>query len=88
MSTKRKNPYQRLKEIGMEWANKIKYAHTKTMFYYPKSRLSEKWELRDLFERTAAAEQLGYEVVLEATDLGLEVKYRKKAPDVPWEFRP
>ena len=41
------------------------------------------WKLLDLYERTKAAEQLGYDVQIVAGDDGLSVYYKKKVPDVP-----
>ncbi len=57
------------------------------MFLYQKDRLTEGWELRSLWERAAAGEQLGYEVQLKATPEGLVVEYIKKLPNTPWEVR-
>lgn len=83
----RVNPYTRLKGICKKYADEVRYPHTRNMWHYPKSRLKEGWTLTDLWERTAAAEQLGYDVVLEAQDKGLLVKYVKKRPRVPWELQ-
>ena len=84
---KPKNPYQRLLDDIKDWCRKMKYRHEKTMWLYPKSRLDEGWALRDLYERTKAAEQLGYDVQLVANDDGLSVRYKKQVPSVPcsWE---
>lgn len=56
---------------------------TITMWMYPKDKLNEGWSLHDLYERTKAAEQLGYDVQLVATDQGLSVCYKKKIPNIP-----
>lgn len=84
---KPKNPYQRLLDDIKEWCRKVKYRHEKTMWLYPKNRLDEGWALRDLYERTQAAQQLGYDVQIVATDEGLSVRYKKQVPSVPnsWE---
>lgn len=84
---KRKNPYQRLKEICQKWVNDVEYRHTKSMWQYPKNKLDDGWRLSGLWERTKAADQLGYDVILEAVDDGLRVKYVKKIPDTPFEIR-
>ena len=83
---KRLNPYQRLLEEIQEFCNSLKWRHKVAMHYYPKDRLSETWSVNDLYERTAAAQQIGYEVILEAKDTGLHVFYRKvvKTP-MHWE---
>lgn len=86
--TKRISPYTRLKKIASEWAVKALYPHARPMWCYPRNKLESKsWCLAALYERTAAAEQLGYDVKLKATDSGLEVKYVKKVPELPWELR-
>ena len=85
--TERKNPYQRLLEKAMEFARKVKYAHRITMWTYPKSKLSDSWKLSDLFERTYAADQLGYDVQIIAKDEGLIVRYVKRV-EIPYGWAP
>jgi hypothetical protein len=85
--TKTVTPYQRLLEDARDFARKVKYRHRTTMWLYDKAKLGTGWSLVDLYERTAAAEQLGYDVVLEANENGLLVKYVKKVPETPWEFK-
>lgn len=90
MSQKRINPYDRLKQEAKKWALKVAYPLRKTMWRYPKADLLRDggWHLADLWERVAAAEQLGWRVELTASDEGLVVTYVKKHEDAPWEFRP
>ena len=57
------------------------------MWHYPKDKLSEGWTLTDVYERVAAAEQLGYDVVLKAPKKGLEVEYIEKIPSIPYRFK-
>ncbi len=83
---KQKNPYQRLLDEIKDWCRKVKYRHEKTMWLYPKNRLDEGWALRDLYERTQAAQQLGYDVQLVASDDGLSVRYKKQVPSVPYSW--
>lgn len=85
---KQKNPYQRLLDDIKEWCQKIRLRHEVVMWFYPKDRLDEGWALRDLYERTRAAEQLEYEIIIVADDRGLHVRYRKKLPAIPyaWEY--
>ncbi len=85
--TKPKTPYQRVLEEAQDFARKVKCRHTKTMWTYPKDKLNTGWALESLYERVKAAEQLGYEVVLMATDDGLAVRYVKEVPEAPWAFR-
>lgn len=78
---KPKTPYQRLLEDVQEYARKVRYASTTLMWFYQKDELSNNWRLDGLNERVRAADQLGYDVILRSTDRGLEVLYRKRAPD-------
>jgi hypothetical protein len=81
------NPYNRLKEIAQEWMRKVQHPHTVLMWRYPKSKLGDSWTLRDLWDRTAAAEQLGYDVKVVAKEDGLCVYYVKHLPSIPWELQ-
>jgi len=78
-------PYQRLKATFCKFADEVQYRTEKLMWLYPKAKLGTAWMLADLAERVAAADQLGFEVLLRNTDGDLRVIYRKKAPDRPWE---
>jgi hypothetical protein len=79
MKQKPVNPYTRLANEICKWMDSAFDArHTRTMWVFPKSKLSDGWSLVETWERTAAAAQLGYEVHLEATDEGLHVIYKKK----------
>jgi hypothetical protein len=84
---KRFNPYTALKAEFTKYVNAVEFPKRKAMWTYPKARLGEAWNLAELWERVAAAEQLGYDVVLTATAEGLVVTYRQKRPDRPWETR-
>lgn len=79
------NPYTRLKEQCRAEFSKVVYRKRVGMWSYPKHRLAEGWNLTDLWERVAAAKQLGFDVRLKATDAGLEVEYIQANPDsMPW----
>jgi hypothetical protein len=78
MATKRITPYARLLETARRFAFSVKYANTKSMFFYPTARLSEGWALREIHSRTMAADQIGYDVIVQAKDDGLHIKYRKR----------
>jgi len=86
MKTKPKTPYQRLMEQFCQWANECTHRGRVDMWRYPKDKLGERWTLGDLWERTAAAEQLGYDVQLSANKDGLLVQYVKKLPKRPWNI--
>ena len=85
---KPKTPYQHLIEKCKTWAFSVVYPRRTIMFVIPKARLSEAWTLADVYERTKAADQLGYDVVLVAADRGLEMFYRKRPKTTPWEIAP
>lgn len=84
MNRKQPNPYQRLMREAFGWAQNIVYRKRKTLWMYPIDRLRDGWPLDGLYHRVLAAEQLGYDVQLEATDDGLMVKYVEKAPPMPY----
>lgn len=82
----RKNPYTALLERAQEFAASVQYRHTKTMWTYPRGRLSQGWRLDTLAERVKAADQLGYDVILTTVDDALVVQYRKRV-EIPFEFK-
>jgi hypothetical protein len=74
-------PYQRLKNQFEDFVRECRHRETIGMFNYPLENINDstsRWALKDLYERVAAAEQLGFEVKLIATKSALEVKYVKK----------
>ena len=81
MKKKPITPYQRLMTDFMDFQRKVRFPSIVAMWNYPKAKLCENWNLSDLYERVAAAKQLGYDVQLYATDAGLEVKYVQKRPE-------
>ena len=87
MKTKPKTPYQRLLDDIKDFCSKVRFRHEAGLFWYRKDKLRAGHSLDDLYERVAAAEQLGYEVYLVAKDDGLHARYRKKAPEVPYGWR-
>lgn len=86
MKKKPINPYEQLRDTARKWAESVLYPHIVKMWFYPKNRLSESWKLDDLYERVAAANQLGYDVELIAGDDGLHVRYVKRPTDAPWQI--
>jgi hypothetical protein len=56
------------------------------MWRYPYNRLTN-GNFEALYQRTAAAQQLGHEVVLTIEDDGMVVRYRKLMPPIPEMFR-
>lgn len=83
------NPYRRLQSVAQAWAYRVIHPRTVFMWRYPKEKLSASWKLDDLWERTMAAQQLGYSVRIQATSEGLIVEYVEQAAgSVPWEIAP
>ena len=80
-------PYQRLLDTAAEWARKVTWRKERGMWTYPKAQLGEHWSMSDLYQRTLAAQQLGYHVILVADEKGLMVRYREDVPQAPYEFR-
>lgn len=80
MKIKRTNPYTALLEEINAWVRKLKYRHTVSMFYWSLENLEPEkvWRLDDVYQRTLAAQSLGYEVVIEADEKGMAMKYKKK----------
>lgn len=59
------------------------------MWIWTPEAIKEDKSLSELYQRTYAANQLGYNVLIEANEGGnLEVKYRKKQPIIPYQWRP
>lgn len=88
MKEKPVTPYARLLAEARQFAFDQKHRTVRRMWSYPKERLADGWALVDLQQRVAAAEQLGWDVVLRSTAEGLVVDYVKKPKDAPWSFRP
>jgi hypothetical protein len=80
MKEKPVTPYARLLEKVNDFASKVAYPRRVAMFWYAKAKLGDGWSLTDLYERTKAADQLGYDVVLLAKDDGLHVQYVQRRP--------
>lgn len=61
------------------------------MFYLEKKSLRSDipYNLDDVYQRTLAAQTLGYEVVIEADKEGMTIRYRKKPKydELPWSLR-
>lgn len=87
MSEKRETPYQRLLKAAQGFWYALPRSYKSTMFFWPKNRLREGWVLDDVYERTKAADQLGFDVIVMADDDGLRMQYRKRLPDAPYEFK-
>jgi hypothetical protein len=87
MTTTRKSPYQRLVEIGSSFAWDVL---SRRKIRMETLELNNSPVLHSLYHRAIAAEQLDYEVILEARDGKIELIYRQKIKlvNVPYEFLP
>lgn len=84
--TKPISPYVALNGQFSEWIGRAICRRRKLMWTYQKEKLNDEWTLRSLYERVAAAKQLGHDVELKATDAGLEVWYVGPMPTTPWWY--
>ncbi len=85
---KQKTPYDMLLEKIRDYVYKITYPMKKTMFFFGGDDLGKAYYLKDVYERTVAANTLGYDVILETkTDKkSLEILYRKRTePNWKWK---
>ena len=72
-----------LKNEMRDYINKVQYPATVTMWTWPKAKLQDGWRLDGIVQRVEAADQLGYDVCLVSTEVGLKVIYKKKSPYPP-----
>ena len=86
---KPKTPYQHLLEDVKKWAFGVVYPKRTTMFFYKKDSLrAGSWVLWDVYERTKAADTLGYDVKITAEEDGLYMRYVKRPDLAPIAVRP
>jgi hypothetical protein len=84
---KRVMPYARLKEQFREFIDSIRYAQKKEIWSYPAATdYRNTWQLADLYQRVAAGDQLGYDVLIECNGKDLKVSYRKRPAMIPWNI--
>ena len=76
-------PYNRLKRYGCEYADRVDNPKTREMIHI--GNLTP--VMHDVQQRVIAANTLGYDVIVTATDKGLHFDYVEKRPRRPWEFR-
>ena len=81
------SPYTRLLRKLSGWVGACLTRKRVGMWHYPKDKLSHAtYELLGLWERVAAAEQLGWDVHLLARPDGLHVEYVERVPPCPPEI--
>jgi hypothetical protein len=83
------NPYTALLKECQEWARAVVNRCRREMWFYPDAQNQGKeWQIADTYQRVMAADQLGYDVMLEAKPDGLHVIYIKRIPSAPWSIAP
>lgn len=81
-----KNPYTRLLNEIRVFCLSLR-RREKQVFTIPKAKMAEGWRVDNIWERTVAAEQLGWNVEVKATEAGLVFWYVKKPPAIPYNFQ-
>lgn len=78
------NPYTDLVKRVEDYLEKLRYAHTVTMWQWKAGEMDA--TVSAMHQRTLAAQQMGYDVYLYANDDKLIVQYKKKIgiPDGVW----
>ena len=72
-----------LKTVRMEanaFYDKINCRKRITMWTYPKEKLNISWTLADLWDRAMTAQTLGWDVIIEADEKGIHVRYAQNLP--------
>lgn len=91
MKTKPVNPYDRLLGDVRRYLSDVRSPTRKRLWVYPKEELNKRavFALLDLWERTAAADLLGFDTALKSTDEGLVVEFRKRPDEskLPWSLK-
>lgn len=79
------NKYNQLYDTFYDFATDCCYRDKTDMGFFEKVNLGS-CNLTTIYERTIAARQLGHDVILEAKEDGLYIKYIKKMPSFPTEL--
>lgn len=82
---KREGPYNRLVRIARQ--HLFNLAHRRRRDMFAGLALGQTWNLDDVYERTKAADQLGWDVAVVAKDSKVFFQYVERGPEAPWELR-
>lgn len=82
----RETPYARLLRAVREYISRVEHPRRTTMWLYPKKNLGGGWNLSDLNERVAAADQLGFDVQLRSIPEGIQVQFVKRAESINYDI--
>lgn len=85
MDTKRINPYTALLSKAQQFAHKVKYRHTVDSGYWKRESINGDGNLRLLYERAIAADQLGYDALIVVKDGELHLQLVKRV-EIPYDF--
>jgi hypothetical protein len=78
---------KQIRQDANEFYNKVVNRRTIGMFLYAKDKIKNSWTLDDLYERTMAAQALGWDVIIKADNEGLHVNYIQRLPTSrPYSF--
>ena len=78
MNTNPINPYTLLKNRAHNFEKQVVNPVTKVATWFAKKDLDAGWNLKFIYHRVEAADALGFDSKLIATDRGLEVIYVKR----------
>ncbi len=82
------NPYTRLIERCSVWSVKVRCPKIRAMFTFTNAEHGPgNYSLYEVFQRTAAADQLGFDVRLRVRGKDLITEYVERAPEPPREIR-
>jgi hypothetical protein len=87
MKTKPVTPYARLLKQFIKYCDYVEYRDNRKMFLFKRDELLKGYSLSDVYERTRAADQLGFDVILRTDADGLHVEYIRRIPKRPWNVR-
>jgi hypothetical protein len=88
-NAKRKTPYRRLLERVRPLFKELTNPQTRSMLYFETEEIVSGVEFRltEVYERTLAAQALGWRVVVSAGENGLFFEYEKCKPYIEYELR-
>ena len=81
---KPQTPYQRLIRAVRKYVSETKNPKQIPMWKYSRKNLRDLWKLDALYERTYAAQQLGYDVILKTDEEWFYVYYQKRPSKIDY----
>ena len=89
MKKKQKTPYDRILDEIRTYVFNVMYPKSYNMFFFNSGDIEKVWSISDVYERTVAANDLGYDVFLVTTPdpKSLTIQYRKRPPTPNWRWK-